>query len=403
MTSEEFEKRIKKLEDGFKPVDVSKEVEEPPKKKSLYQTFKQTVFPKPTKASVLVEAERLRKEREDDERKLQEKKFKEDSLEAIERGFTETNPNPEIEDAGDIIIEPATTRGVFNIPFLKPRLAQTNWTNDTDFKSNLKSVVSNWRLLDSDEEFQQAHENFIKNVNRPDKRKIGLSNFKKFVKQIQREREDDIEEKEEEPLYQNIRGMSSILGRGVGFRPYETILGEGAYSHDDDGIYNDELQKIFKDKTNKFLPVISSDNMHTLIPMVNKNTKRFGWIQNTEPQSSMGRHWVAWFIDIPNYEINFYDSLVENGGVPTKQSLKGLKKIVDKINPEYYLLLKYNTIREQHPDSKNCGYFSLKFIMDRYSGLDFKESTGYNSVYGDDVKDNYNEGELEIKKFKSFL
>lgn len=183
--------------------------------------------------------------------------------------------------------------------------------------------------------------------------------------------------------------------------------GRGAYENDDDGIYNDELQEIFSDKMNKFLPVIASDKMNTLVDLVNKNTKKFGWIQNTDPSDSMGRHWVAYFIDIPNMEVNYYDSLVENDGEPPKSSLKGLKKIVDKINPEYYLLFKYNQIRDQHFKSKNCGYFSLKFIMDRYRNVPFKSATGYDSLYAnnsdDDIVDNSGAGEMMIKRFKKYL
>ena len=183
--------------------------------------------------------------------------------------------------------------------------------------------------------------------------------------------------------------------------------GRGSYNNDSDGIFNDELTKIFQDKTNKFLPVIASDKMETLLPLVNRNTKKFGWIQNTDPSSSMGRHWVAYFIDVPNLEINFFDSLVENGGQPTKQSLKGLRKIIDKINPEYYLKLKTNSVILQSLKSNNCGYFALKFILDRYRNIPFRTATMYDKITGyksdDDVIEGDGEGEKMIKKFKRYL
>jgi hypothetical protein len=97
-------------------------------------------------------------------------------------------------------------------------------------------------------------------------------------------------------------------------------------------------------------------------------------------------------------EVNYYDSLVENDGIPPKESMKGLKKIVDKIHPEYYLKFKYSTIRDQNPSSKNCGYFALKFIMDRYRNVPFKTASGYDKVY-----DYYGEGEKMIKHFKKYL
>jgi len=185
---------------------------------------------------------------------------------------------------------------------------------------------------------------------------------------------------------------------GLGISDFLKMNGYGEYENDDDGIYNDELEEIFSDKMNKFLPVIASDKMHTLLPLVNKDTKKFGWIQNTEPQKSGGRHWVAYFIDVPNMEVNYYDSLVENDGIPPKESMKGLKKIIEKIRPDYYLKFKYNTIRDQNPSSKNCGYFALKFIMDRYRNVPFKSASAYDKVY-----DDYGEGEKMIKRFKKYL
>jgi hypothetical protein len=170
------------------------------------------------------------------------------------------------------------------------------------------------------------------------------------------------------------------------------------HENDNDGIYNDELEQIFYVKLHKFVPVIASDQMGIIEKMVNKNTKKIGWIQNTDPQKSKGRHWVAYFINIPEGEINYYDSLVENNGMPSAESMKGLKKIIDKINPEFYLKFKNNLCRFQNPKSNNCGYFSLKFLLDRYSNIPFRECTGY-----DKVVDKYGEGEKMIQKFKRYL
>jgi hypothetical protein len=170
------------------------------------------------------------------------------------------------------------------------------------------------------------------------------------------------------------------------------------HENDDDGMYNDELEQIFYDKLHKFVPVISSDEMNFIEKMVDKDTKKMGWIQNTDPKNSMGRHWVAYFINVPEGEINYYDSLVENNGMPPPESMKGLKKIVDKINPEFYLKLKNNLCRYQNPKSNNCGYFSLKFLLDRYNNIPFRECSGY-----DKVQEKFGEGEKMIRKFKRFL
>ena len=219
------------------------------------------------------------------------------------------------------------------------------------------------------------------------KKQSGIQDFFSTTKK----RIDDDSKEEVEPI--DI-GVVKTVGRGISTF-MNNMSGSGAYENDDDGIFNTELQEIFKDKMNKFLPVIPADKMDELLPLVNKDTKKFGWIQNTENSDSMGRHWVAYFIDIPNLEVNYYDSLTENDGEPPKESLKGLKKIIDKIHPEYYLLFKYNQIQDQSPSSKNCGYFALKFIMDRYRNVPFKVASGFDK--------HYYAGEKMIKRFKKYL
>ena len=219
------------------------------------------------------------------------------------------------------------------------------------------------------------------------KKQTGIQDFFSTTKK----RIDDDSKEEVEPI--DI-GVVKTVGRGISTF-MNNMSGSGAYENDDDGIFNTELQEIFKDKMNKFLPVIPADKMDELLPLVNKDTKKFGWIQNTENSDSMGRHWVAYFIDIPNLEVNYYDSLTENDGEPPKESLKGLKKIIDKIHPEYYLLFKYNQIQDQSPSSKNCGYFALKFIMDRYRNVPFKVASGFDK--------HYYAGEKMIKRFKKYL
>ena len=219
------------------------------------------------------------------------------------------------------------------------------------------------------------------------KKQSGIQDFFSTTKK----RIDDDSKEEVEPI--DI-GVVKTVGRGISTF-MNNMSGSGAYENDDDGIFNTELQEIFKDKMNKFLPVIPADKMDELLPLVNKDTKKFGWIQNTENSDSMGRHWVAYFIDIPNLEVNYYDSLTENEGEPPKESLKGLKKIIDKIHPEYYLLFKYNQIQDQSPSSKNCGYFALKFIMDRYRNVPFKVASGFDK--------HYYAGEKMIKRFKKYL
>jgi hypothetical protein len=406
--SEKLLERLTKLEEKSKPVDVKPPVKEEikPTKKLIpdvesrtkeildrarkirakspgYQTFSSKT-PKPTNANVLVEALRLQEERDAEFERLNTQKYIDDNIEAIDDGFEKTNPDLELFGRDEGSIEEPKKSALTSIK-------KTQWAYNSDFLSNLRSIVPNYKLLETDEEIDQGYLNFISTINRPDKTNITKEKFRKFLKQLQ-------DSKELETLPKRPSNISFIGSEGN-----IATFGRGSYSNDNDGIFNDELQEIFEDKTNRFLPVIPSDKMDTLLPMVNRDTEKFGWIQNTEPSGSEGRHWVAYFIDIPNLEVNYYDSLVENDGIPPRSSLKGLKKIIDKIHPEYYLLFKHNQIRDQNPNSANCGYFSLKFLMDRFRGVSFKKSTGYSDIYGNGVVDNFVEGENKIKRFKNFL
>ncbi len=400
---DELEKKFAKLEEAQKAQDVKKEEEKKQegKKKGLFSNlFKPTKAPKPTSASVLM-AERLDTEKQilkdAEQQKIQAEKDKNDKN-AVNKGFVESNPDPDVEDEGDISTQPTGIVSKIGELFTGKKPKQNNYTENM--------IVELAKSYPAYKTSFPPYEWVINEVKK-------LSGYRQPGQPVYQRAKDryvppqppnttPIEElkTEEEPTPKKTpEEMATIaLQRTGGLGAFYKLNGYGEYENDDDGIFNDELQEIFKDKMNKFLPVIASDKMYTLLPLVNKDTKKFGWIQNTEPSSSMGRHWVAYFIDVPNMEVNYYDSLVENDGIPPKESMKGLKKIIDKIHPEYYLKFKYNTIRDQHPSSKNCGYFALKFIMDRYRNVPFKSATGYDKVYND-----YGEGEKMIKRFKKYL
>jgi hypothetical protein len=370
---DELEKKFVKLEETQKAQDAKKEEKKTEgNKKGLFSNlFKSVKAPKATSASVLM-AERLETEKQilkdAEQQKIQAKKDKQDK-DAVNKGYEE-KPRSAVDVISGtnkryteyMIVELAKSYSAYNYEF-----PPYEW------------VISQVKKLSGYQQpgfkaYQSAKNRYVPPNTTP------IEELKSEV---------------EIPIGIVRTGNVNTLG---GLGAFYKLNGYGDYENDDDGIFNDELQEIFKDKMNKFLPVIASDKMHTLLPLINKDTKKFGWIQNTEPSTSMGRHWVAYFIDVPNMEVNYYDSLVENDGQPPKSSMKGLKKIVDKIHPEYYLKFKYSTIRDQNPSSKNCGYFALKMIMDRYRNVPFKSATCYDKIY-----ENYGEGEMQIKRFKKYL
>lgn len=399
---DDLEKRISKIEENQKLEDTKAEEVKQVKKKGLFSNiFKPTKAPKPTDASVIAK-ERLDTEKQIlkdiEQQKIQAEKDKQDK-EAVDKGFVETNSNPEVEDEGDIQTTPQTTLGKLGTALFGRKPKQPKLTNVS--QQMIEDIAKSYSAYNTS---FPPYEWVVNEYSR-------LSGYRKPSREMYQRAKDrysppnitpiedlDTDKSNKEPDNIGLVRTGNITTFGTGILTFYKLNGNGYYENDDDGIFNDELQKIFSDKMNKFLPVIASDKMNTLLPLVNKDTKKFGWIQNTEPSSSMGRHWVAYFIDVPNMEVNYYDSLVENDGIPPKESMKGLKKIIDKIHPEYYLKFKYSTIRDQNPASKNCGYFALKFIMDRYRNVPFKSATCYDKVY-----DNYGEGEKTIKRFKKYL
>lgn len=172
----------------------------------------------------------------------------------------------------------------------------------------------------------------------------------------------------------------------------ENQEGGGKYNDFDDGLYEDEIQKIMLDRDRVFVPVASSDEISKLAKFVNRKTKEFSFVVNTDVSSGEGKHWVAYHISIPRGEICYYNSF---GGEPPKLALKQIKKIVDKINPDIYLKLKYSLVKEQSATSANCGFFVIRFLERVLNhGDSFKKATKF-----DDSK----RQEKAIERFKNYL
>lgn len=185
--------------------------------------------------------------------------------------------------------------------------------------------------------------------------------------------------------------------------PAPSLEGEG--NGDDDGLYNDELEKLLYYKTHKVVPVIASDELHSLLKYVDPKQKYFTAVINTNPSTSDGSgtdgypngHWRCIFIDnrddFPSAE--FFDPLADK---PEPAILKIMKQICEIMNPEQMFLYKQNMVKLQSDESSNCGHFVLKFIDDRVNGVPWSKATGF-----DKVIDKSKDGEKMIEKYKSYL
>jgi hypothetical protein len=203
------------------------------------------------------------------------------------------------------------------------------------------------------------------------------------------------------PILSEVRNVSS-RGRGDG---------------QDDGLYNTEIEQIARRTMKNYVPVIASDQINTLSKYVKPGQKRFAFIINTNPSTSDGSgsdghrpgHWRSIYInnddDFPTVE--YFDPLCE-GRIPN-DLLKVCMKIARKMNPEMMFKYKQNMLKRQSNLTSNCGYHSLKFIEDRYNGVPWSESTGYDDYMSklNEAKDDSRDGEKDvmkyIKKYDSYI
>ena len=149
------------------------------------------------------------------------------------------------------------------------------------------------------------------------------------------------------------------------------------------GLTDQDINEMMKDYKN-FVGCFAADEMD-MIPL----KKKFGFIINTEPRKKKSGHWVACFIDTSKaMTCEYYDSFAEQ---PSKKFLKGLKNIVDELNPSVYLKLKINKIRNQKTSSGDCGWHSMAFLINRFNNVPFVECSGFSD---------YNKGLSDVEKVK---
>jgi len=90
-----------------------------------------------------------------------------------------------------------------------------------------------------------------------------------------------------------------------------------------------------------------------------------GIVYNLDTSNQSGSHWVAMFIDIPNAEVNYYDS---TGTVPTPLIKEFIIKMAKKIKGvKNNVSVIVNDKQHQHGYSE-CGVYSMNFILERLDG-----------------------------------
>lgn len=168
------------------------------------------------------------------------------------------------------------------------------------------------------------------------------------------------------------------------------IVGSGVRKNvmDERGLSDAEINKIMG-KYPEYMGTIAHNEFDSVIKNV-KEKSRGGCIINTDPASKAGCHWQAIFWDSRpegSQSVEFFDSFGDEMDSKLRRQIAHLAK---RLKAGTYLKLKENGLHLQDSRTNNCGFFCVKFLMDRFRGKAFNEATGWAS----------REGEQEIQKFK---
>jgi hypothetical protein len=151
---------------------------------------------------------------------------------------------------------------------------------------------------------------------------------------------------------------------------------EGKGKGEEEGLYDYQIEQIMSPYKKKgFKGVYASDEINN-IPL--KKDEKFSFVMNLDKHNQAGSHWIAVFCD-PNPKtgsLDYYDPLADE---PSEDFMKRIKKLIEKINPETYLKFKVNRVKEQNASS-NCGWHSMRFLMDRYKGKPFIDASGFSKI-----------------------
>ena len=163
------------------------------------------------------------------------------------------------------------------------------------------------------------------------------------------------------------------------------------------GLWTNQINKIMQ--ANKYyIDTIAADEIDDIINYIEKNKILRGcFIMNTLKSIDKGvGHWVAVYYDVRpdgEYTCEYYDPFGEN---PKDDNLiKKLKKMFENMQIDAYVKCKINQVKQQSISSSNCGWYCIKFILERINDISFKEATKYKKIGQNEqdikeIKKNYN-------------
>ncbi len=100
--------------------------------------------------------------------------------------------------------------------------------------------------------------------------------------------------------------------------------------------------------------------------------RKVGMITNLDPHHKSGSHWTAFFLDLDNRSIEYFDSLGEKPFKTMETYMNNLKAWL-KMNMDLDTQIKINTKEFQKEFDGDCGIWSVWYIMQRLGGKSFEE------------------------------
>jgi len=158
-----------------------------------------------------------------------------------------------------------------------------------------------------------------------------------------------------------------------------TSTGSGAIIDPELGMTNIQIDELMEPyRRSGFMGVISADQIKMLANQVQRRQRRVSFIMNLDPSDEPGSHWVAVYIcKRPDWSLEYFDPLADE---PSKQFSNDISSIVGEMDPDVYLKFKVNRIRVQEYDTTTCGMHSVRFLMERYNNVPWRECTGYDAL-----------------------
>jgi hypothetical protein len=151
------------------------------------------------------------------------------------------------------------------------------------------------------------------------------------------------------------------------------LFGEGNTGK---GLWNDEIDKIMEEENvDNYMGSFGIEDLPYIFKKI-PSYKKFSFILNTGTD-----HWVA--VNCDGYSLEFYDPLCE--WKPSPQFYKDMQKALDDV--PYMLKYKINNVKQQSDTTANCGYFCMRFLMERNDDISFKDATDYPKSIHENEKD----------------